>query len=174
MISPSAPPSGRPSPGMAASRIPRRLAPTPGQYFFGEKSLMLDLPKTIDADVVIEIDRMLNDRSKTAPVPVPTGRNDPNEGRHKAFCPVPSPPSLRVSPSGAAKTRWRRGLRSSRLKTMSAALSTSWPRGRATPQRKIANPAGASDDRVDDARGGRTPKQVEAACQAFLAANRLD
>lgn len=31
---------------------------------------MLDLPKTIDADVVIEIDRMLNDRSKIAPVPV--------------------------------------------------------------------------------------------------------
>jgi len=31
---------------------------------------MLDLPQIIDADVVIEIDRMLNDRSKTAPVPV--------------------------------------------------------------------------------------------------------
>ncbi|MBZ9921684.1 hypothetical protein LB579_28720 [Mesorhizobium sp. BR1-1-7] len=31
---------------------------------------MRDLPKTIDADVVIEIDRILNDRSKTAPVPV--------------------------------------------------------------------------------------------------------
>ena len=69
MISPSAPPSGRPS-SWRPAEFPvdsRRLR---GNTFFGEKSLMLDLPKTIDADVVIEIDRMLNDRSKIAPVPV--------------------------------------------------------------------------------------------------------
>ncbi|WP_292657134.1 hypothetical protein [Mesorhizobium sp.] len=39
-------------------------------FSFGGEALMRDLPRDIDADVVIEISRLLNDRAKSVPVPV--------------------------------------------------------------------------------------------------------
>ncbi|MER8590424.1 MULTISPECIES: hypothetical protein [unclassified Mesorhizobium] len=51
--------------------IARRIERCGGLFVsFGGEALMRDLPRNIDADVVIEISKLLDDRAKSVPVPV--------------------------------------------------------------------------------------------------------